>query len=103
MRWHGGSPRRSRRGGRSGGEPALRRDRRRSAIAWEPADTRPGMSGLSFGQHRAIAMAIGLSGEANIDPAAPARNLDSPDSPGLGGTHRKEGGTHEYAGTHLRL
>jgi HopA1 effector protein family len=93
-----------------------------AAIAWEPADPRPGMTGLSFGQHRAIATATGLvrhaagaSGrtraehvvgalrEANIDPSAPARNLDSPDHPGLRDTHRKRGGTDEHAGTGVRL
>ncbi len=66
------------------------------AIAWEPADGRPGMSGLSFGEHRAAALADGLvrharraNGdlspatvsvrrafvEAGIDPKQPARNL----------------------------
>jgi hypothetical protein len=93
-----------------------------AAIAWEPADTRPGMTGLSFGQHRAVAVATGLvrhaaggAGhtradhvvralrEANIDPSAPARNLDSPDHPGLCDTHPKRGGTNEHAGTGVRL
>jgi hypothetical protein len=68
------------------------------AIAWEPADGRPGMSGLSFGEHRAAALADGLVRpaarrahghrnssaasvrrafvEAGIDPGRPARNLD---------------------------
>ncbi|MFF4406706.1 T3SS effector HopA1 family protein [Streptomyces sp. NPDC001262] len=63
------------------------------AIAWEPADARPGMQGLSFGQHRAHAVAEGLLAHAqdprtpqqsaiaramraaSIDPAAPHRNL----------------------------
>jgi hypothetical protein len=67
------------------------------AIAWEPADGRPGMSGLSFGEHRAAALADGLVRhaarrakgdrspaavsvrrafvEAGIDPGQPARNL----------------------------
>lgn len=63
------------------------------AIAWEPADDRPGMQGLSFGQHRAHAIAGGLLAHArdprtpqrtaiaramqaaSIDPAAPHRNL----------------------------
>jgi HopA1 effector protein family len=30
------------------------------AIAWEPADRRPGMRGLSFGEHRSAALADGL-------------------------------------------
>lgn len=65
------------------------------AIASEPADTRPAMRGLSFGEHRARAVADGLvqhavhrSGgsapgavtlaliAAGIDPACTARNLD---------------------------
>jgi HopA1 effector protein family len=67
------------------------------AIAWEPADPRPGMAGLSFGEHRAIALADGLVRyakrcadgapasvhdsvrcaftQAGIDPGNPARNL----------------------------
>lgn len=63
------------------------------AIAWEPADGRPGMQGLSFGQHRAHAIAEGLLAHArdpqtprqtavaramraaSVDPAAPHRNL----------------------------
>jgi hypothetical protein len=64
------------------------------AIGWEPADRRPWMRGLSFGEHRARAVAEGLvrhaaaprggqaAGavrlaliEAGIDPARPARNL----------------------------
>jgi HopA1 effector protein family len=63
------------------------------AVAWEPADRRPAMQGLSFGEHRARATAAGLvrhagSGgdgtaaeavrlalmEAGIDPARPAWN-----------------------------
>jgi hypothetical protein len=63
------------------------------AIAWEPADRRPAMQGLSFGEHRARVTAEGLvrhagSGgrgtaaeavrlaliAAGIDPARPARN-----------------------------
>jgi hypothetical protein len=60
-------------------------------IAWEPSDSRPGMSGRSFGQHRAFAVAGGLLAEhgdgdpigralraANVDPSDPSRNLDSP-------------------------
>jgi len=71
------------------------------ATAWEPEDPRPGRAGLSFGQHRALAVAEGLvahaRGEApsreagvaealtaaNVDPAQPGRNLDSPEI-GLG-------------------
>lgn len=70
------------------------------ATAWEPEDPRPGKTGLSFGQHRALAVAEGLTrhalgegegsreravaaalAEANIDAARPARNLNSPDVP----------------------
>lgn len=70
------------------------------SAAWEPQDTRPGMQGLSFGQHRAgnLAEALvyhaqtrsGMSRDAaimeafmtaGIDPAEPARNLDSPSFP----------------------
>jgi hypothetical protein len=63
-------------------------------MAWEPSDHRPGMTGMSFGQHRAFAVASGLLGddgdgdestrtatalrEANVDPSRPFRNLDSP-------------------------
>lgn len=70
------------------------------ATAWEPADPRAGRHGLSFGQHRALAVAEGLVAHAtapggpdrdrdtavadalraaNVDPADPARNADSPD------------------------
>jgi hypothetical protein len=71
------------------------------AVACEPADPRPGMRGLSFGEHRAAVLADGLlthaeqraAGQrgtvraavcrafagARIDPVSPARNL-SPDS-----------------------
>ncbi|MFL6120680.1 T3SS effector HopA1 family protein [Actinophytocola sp.] len=85
------------------------------AVAWEPADTRVGMRELSFGQHRAMAMATGLvrqatapraaSGaesvarafvEANIDPLRPWRNLDSPDLPGLCATHIEKRSTDEH-------
>ena len=62
------------------------------ARAWEPSDKRVGMSGLSFGQHRAKVLATALldsaaTGEpredavvrafvqAGVDPANPARNL----------------------------
>src|SRR5699024_4584249 len=65
------------------------------SVAWEPADPRPGMSRLSFGQHRASVFAKALvdakkQGEpvvpflksafvaANIDPLTPFRNLTSP-------------------------
>ncbi|MGW3950385.1 T3SS effector HopA1 family protein [Streptomyces sp. NPDC004752] len=65
--------------------------------AWEPEDRRPGMGKVSFGEHRAAALARGLLLhhekpdvytveqavceaflEAGIDPAGPARNIDSP-------------------------
>lgn len=65
--------------------------------AWEPADDRPGRAGMSFGEHRALAVAEGLVAHAeapdgqdrtaavagaltaaNIDPLHPARNIDSP-------------------------
>jgi hypothetical protein len=71
------------------------------AMAWEPADDRPGWRRVSFGQHRAMAVARGVvrhmgegvelheavAGEltaAGVDPAEPARNLDSPDFPHVG-------------------
>ncbi|MFJ9839087.1 T3SS effector HopA1 family protein [Kitasatospora sp. NPDC101155] len=66
-------------------------------LAWEPQDGRPGMRGLSFGEHRTRVLAEALVGhaltgggssrdeliatrfvEANIDPADPSRNIDSP-------------------------
>ncbi|MGW2325560.1 T3SS effector HopA1 family protein [Streptomyces sp. NPDC001700] len=73
------------------------------AIAWEPRDERPGRQGMSFGQHRAAAVVDALFDavesaaesaakdtspgeflvrrlkEANVDPAAVYRNVDSPD------------------------
>ncbi|MFI5678373.1 T3SS effector HopA1 family protein [Streptomyces cellulosae] len=68
--------------------------------AWEPKDDRTGMRGLSFGEHRAHVVARAFvdaaqqhrerptAGElaaacvaANVDPADPARNLDSSDWP----------------------
>ncbi|MGR8009463.1 T3SS effector HopA1 family protein [Streptomyces hypolithicus] len=65
------------------------------ALAWEPEDRRQSMRGLSFGQHRASAVAkavldsrktgnsvecelLSQFAEANIDPADPARNSTSP-------------------------
>lgn len=69
------------------------------ALAWEPYDTRPGMRGMSFGEHRAAAVVEGVLAhasspegrysdrdtavaaalrEAGIDPEDPARNLGSP-------------------------
>lgn len=66
------------------------------SYAWEPADSRTGRSGLSFGQHRCSALTDGLLAEAtvpgmtrgaalyqalhdaNIDAKAPERNFDSP-------------------------
>jgi hypothetical protein len=67
-------------------------------VAWEPADPRGGMRGLSFGQHRAAVIAQALLDgaqtgvaleealgerlrEAGVDPANPARNLGSPELP----------------------
>ncbi|MEN3306011.1 MAG: hypothetical protein V7603_2213 [Micromonosporaceae bacterium] len=69
------------------------------SVAWEPVDNRPGMAGLSFGIHRALAVAHGVLAHAraattgapasredavvaalrtaSIDPAAPFRNLDT--------------------------
>ncbi|MFF9593966.1 T3SS effector HopA1 family protein [Streptomyces sp. NPDC014646] len=70
------------------------------SVAWEPDDTRPGMRGLSFGQHRAAVLArclveAGAGTEptdpvrvaaalraAGVDPAAPYRNAGSVDVPG---------------------
>ncbi|MEW9551196.1 T3SS effector HopA1 family protein [Nonomuraea sp. NPDC050783] len=66
--------------------------------AWEPDDPRPGMRGLSFGEHRSHAVAAGLLAHAEhggdreesvreslraagIDPGAAHRNLASPASP----------------------
>ncbi|MEU7179005.1 MULTISPECIES: T3SS effector HopA1 family protein [Streptomyces] len=66
------------------------------AMAWEPRDSSPGMDSLSFGQHRASVLAKALVETAdapdslagvlhghlvaaNIDPADPSRNLNSPD------------------------
>ncbi len=68
------------------------------AMAWEPADDRPGWRRMSFGQHRCMAVARGVVRHvsddvplyqavaeeltaAGADPAQPARNLDSPDFP----------------------
>ncbi|MFC9127687.1 T3SS effector HopA1 family protein [Streptomyces sp. NPDC057099] len=44
-----------------------------AAIAWEPDDTRPGMATMSFGQHRANALAEAAVRAAHegFDPAAP--------------------------------
>ncbi|MEU4474595.1 T3SS effector HopA1 family protein [Micromonospora sp. NPDC023888] len=79
------------------------------AVAFEPADTRPGRDGLSFGQHRCAAVAEALVAHAlgravsraealhasfvsaGIDPSAPARNLDSPDVASLGLVARPQG------------
>ncbi|HWM38613.1 MAG TPA: T3SS effector HopA1 family protein, partial [Streptomyces sp.] len=65
---------------------------------WEPEDPRPGQAGLSFGQHRALALAEGLLAvrgrpagaerhasvaealtAAGIDPLEPSRNINSPE------------------------
>ncbi|WP_018547819.1 T3SS effector HopA1 family protein [Streptomyces sp. LaPpAH-108] len=73
------------------------------AVAWEPADRRPGMRDLSFGEHRATVLARAFTeaaldgrgrpapGElaaalraANADPLDPARNVDSPPWPDAG-------------------
>ncbi|MEU6893022.1 T3SS effector HopA1 family protein [Streptomyces sp. NPDC046557] len=69
------------------------------SIAWEPEDTRPGMRGMSFGQHRAAALADALLehadgngralhaclreqlAAANIDQETLYRNVDSPRLP----------------------
>lgn len=68
------------------------------ALAWEPDDERPGWRRVSFGQHRARAVARGVVRTmsdgvplecavaeeltaAGADPAAPARNLGSPEFP----------------------
>jgi HopA1 effector protein family len=67
-------------------------------LAWEPADPRPGMRGMSFGEHRSHAIAAGILAAAapdapgdrhaavaaalraaRIDPQQPYRNIDSPD------------------------
>jgi hypothetical protein len=67
------------------------------AAAWEPADDRPGLPDLSFGQHRSFAVATGIVAyartpgrgsrqaavvdalvQARIDPTAPFRNLPAP-------------------------
>ncbi|WP_051851944.1 T3SS effector HopA1 family protein [Streptomyces sp. NRRL F-5650] len=67
------------------------------AAAWEPDDDRPGRRTMSFGQHRAAAVAAGLTShrtaprhrsaaaavaaafaEAGVDPAHPARSLGRP-------------------------
>ncbi|MGW3271266.1 T3SS effector HopA1 family protein [Streptomyces kronopolitis] len=68
------------------------------AAAWDPYDPRPGQRGLSFGQHRCLALASALVEHAldgtrscteriaeafraaNIDPLRPGRNLT--DTPG---------------------
>ncbi|WP_086829041.1 T3SS effector HopA1 family protein [Allokutzneria sp. NRRL B-24872] len=62
------------------------------AVAWEPADPREGRTRLSFGQHRARALADGLAdggwaavpaalAAAGIDPDALHRNRNSPALP----------------------
>ncbi|MER0483731.1 T3SS effector HopA1 family protein [Streptomyces sp. Edi2] len=75
------------------------------AAGWEPHDRRPGHAGLSFGQHRALALAEGLLASrrepagarrhayvaealtaAGTDPLEISRNIDSPElSYGKGG------------------
>ncbi|KAB8197148.1 hypothetical protein FH608_000830 [Nonomuraea phyllanthi] len=73
-------------------------------IACEPEDARPERAGMSFGEHRALALAEGLVAQAasgpgssagsavaesliaaRIDPGEPARNSDSPEFPALQG------------------
>lgn len=94
------------------------------ALAWEPADGRPGRPAKSFGQHRAAAVAEGLLRYAHdpdstdgflrpaaadlagadavrevdsslraaaVDPAEPARNLDSAPFPAPGRPRRAVG------------
>nr|WP_145487439.1 MULTISPECIES: T3SS effector HopA1 family protein [Streptomyces] len=78
------------------------------AVAWEPEDGRPGMSGLSFGQHRATTLARALLDgatdrarlegtvvtrftEAGIDPACPARNSASLEFPAAFDSPRDSG------------
>ncbi|WP_405587850.1 T3SS effector HopA1 family protein [Streptomyces sp. NBC_01190] len=80
------------------------------AMAWEPADERPGWRRVSFGQHRAMAVTRGIFRHmsdgvplhsavaeeltaAGVDPEDPARNLDSsafPD-PGAPAAHDPAG------------
>lgn len=78
------------------------------AVATEPVDPRPGMAGMSFGQHRCYAVATGIIDTttgvdlpdrvhaallaASVDPADPARNTPAPaaaggDTPGPDGEH----------------
>ncbi|MFF3333698.1 T3SS effector HopA1 family protein [Streptomyces sp. NPDC002888] len=66
------------------------------SLAWEPDDRRPGRRGLSFGQHRAAAVAEALLDgtggaslparlrEARVDPSAIHRNIDSPNIARIG-------------------
>ncbi|HEX4790921.1 MAG TPA: T3SS effector HopA1 family protein [Actinospica sp.] len=80
------------------------------ALAWEPTDTRPGRARVSFGQHRAMAVACGVVRHmsdgvelaqavaeeltaAGADPAEPARNVDSPAFPEAGVAGRGGGGS----------
>ncbi|WP_328915606.1 MULTISPECIES: T3SS effector HopA1 family protein [unclassified Streptomyces] len=67
------------------------------AVAWEPRDARTGWDRMSFGQHRAAAVAHGVMRgaaggdltdlvarallDARVDPADPAMNVDSPALP----------------------
>ncbi|MGV9381923.1 T3SS effector HopA1 family protein [Nonomuraea sp. NPDC003707] len=72
-------------------------------LAWDPKDRRPGMKGLSFGQHRAWIVAEALVAHAmrgddrtresaladaltaaGVDPVRPGRDLTSPPLPGFG-------------------
>ncbi|MEU7042836.1 T3SS effector HopA1 family protein [Streptomyces varsoviensis] len=73
------------------------------SVSWEPQDQRPGMSVLSFGEHRSAALAqavvryrmhpegtsqaavlVETCMDAGIDPLSPARNLVSPALPSVG-------------------
>ncbi|WP_246576393.1 T3SS effector HopA1 family protein [Actinospica durhamensis] len=80
------------------------------ALAWEPTDVRPGRTRVSFGQHRTIAVACGVVrhmsdgvdleqavaeelNSAGVDPAEPARNLDSPAFPDTGSARRARSGS----------
>ncbi|WP_449066688.1 T3SS effector HopA1 family protein, partial [Planomonospora algeriensis] len=90
--------------------------------AWEPQDRRPGMRGMSFGEHRSHAVAAGLLAHAEqggdrdeavrealraagVEPGAVHRNIGSPPLPfetsgpdnGPGPCEDQEGGdTHVH-------
>ncbi|MFF0552712.1 T3SS effector HopA1 family protein [Streptomyces sp. NPDC004311] len=46
------------------------------AAAWDPRDPRPGQGGMSFGQHRAFALATALVDHAVAAAAGPADSLE---------------------------